>query len=99
MSPAAHSVIGHGAEEMLEKPVGCIEKVAGNEEVFCLTIVDLPNRIAVKIEEDCTRIAKENGRVRRDEELRMSRCREVVDDLEERKLSLGRQRRLRLIQH
>ena len=23
------SVIGHGAEEMLEKPVGCIEKVAG----------------------------------------------------------------------
>jgi hypothetical protein len=51
------SVIGHGAEEMLEKPVGCIEKVAGKEEVFRLTIVGLPNRVAVKIEKDCTRIA------------------------------------------
>ena len=34
----------------------------------------------------------------RDDELRMSRCREVVNDLEERELSLRRQRRLRLIQ-
>ena len=83
-------MIGYGAEDVLEKPVGSIEKVAGNEEVFRLTIIDLLNRIAVKIEENCTRIAEENGRVRRDEKLRMSRCGEVVDDLEERKLSLGR---------
>ena len=66
--------------------------------MFRLTIVDLPDRIPVEGEEDCTRIAQNNGRVSRDEELRMPRCREVVDDLEERELSLRRKRRLRLIQ-
>ena len=66
--------------------------------MFCLTIADLLDRIAVEGEEDCTGVAQDNGRVSRDEKLRMSRCREVVDDLEERELSLRRKGRLRLIQ-
>jgi hypothetical protein len=41
------------AEEMLEKPVRRIEKVASDEEVFRFAIVDLPDGIAVEIEEDC----------------------------------------------
>ncbi len=38
-----------------------------------------------------------SSRVSRNEELRMPKCREVVDDLQERELTLRRQRGLRLI--
>ena len=86
------------AEEVLEKPLRRVEKVTGDEEVLRLTIADFLNSISVEVEEDGARVAQDDGRVSGDEKLRMARCREVVDDLEERELSLRRQRRLRLIE-
>ena len=48
-----------------------------------LAIADLLDGVPVQIEEDGVRVAQEDGRVSRDQELRMpGRC-EVVDDLEE----------------
>ena len=67
--------------------------------MFRLTIADLPDRIPVEGEEDRTRVAQDDGRVSRDEELRMPGCRKSVDDLQERELSLRRKRRLGLIQY
>ena len=67
--------------------------------MFRLTIADLLDGIPIEAEEDRTRVAKNNRRVRRYQELRMSGCREVVDDLQERELSLRRQGGLRRIQN
>jgi len=68
---------------MLEEPLGRVEKVASDEVMLRLAIADLLDGVPVQIEEDGVRVAQEDGRVSRDQELRMpGRC-EVVDDLEE----------------
>src|SRR5437867_2131842 len=95
---AGHSAIVHGPEQMLEKPLRRVEEVASDQEMLRFAIGDLPDGVSVEIKEDRIRVAKENGRVTRDEKLRLPRCCEVVDDLEERQLPLRRKRRLRLIQ-
>jgi hypothetical protein len=83
---------------MLEEPLRGVEKVARDQEVFRIAIADLTDALSIEIVEHGTRVAQENRRMGRYEELRMPRCCEVVDDLQERELSLRRQRRFRLIQ-
>src|SRR5687768_12502166 len=67
--------------------------------MFRLAIVDLLDGVSVEAEQDRARIAQNDRRVRRDEELRVTRCREVVKDLEEGELPLRRQGRFRLVQN
>ena len=64
-----------------------------------LAIVNLLDGIPVEAEQDGTWVAQDNRRVSRDQELRVPWCCQVVDDLEERELSLRRQRRLGLVQN
>jgi hypothetical protein len=66
--------------------------------VLRLAIVHLPDRIAVQAEEDRSRIAEDDRRVRRNEELGVSRPFQVVNDPEERELPLRRERGFRLVQ-
>ena len=73
-------------------------RIAGEEEVLRLTIAHFLNGISIEVEEDRTRVAQDDGRVSGDEELRMARGREVMNDLEERGLALRRQCRFRFIQ-
>ena len=76
------------AEEMLEKSLGRVQEVTGNEEVLGLSIADLLNALPVEVVQDGTRIAQNDWRMCRDQKLRVSGRRELVDDLEERELAL-----------
>ena len=58
---------------MLEEPVWRVEKVPGDEEMLRVAIADLLNALTVEVEEDRTGVAEKNGRVSRDEKLRMPR--------------------------
>src|SRR5262249_28491500 len=86
------------AKEVLEKPLGGIQKVSGDEIVLRLSIADRRNRVAIEIEDDGPGVSKENRRMGRDEKLCMSGCGEIVDNFEERQLPLWRQRRLWFVQ-
>src|SRR5262245_27618757 len=67
-------------EEMLEKPVWRVQKVARDQVVLRLLIGNRLNRVSVEIENDRPWVGQENRRVCRDQELRVPRCREIVDD-------------------
>ena len=58
---------------MFEVSLGRIQEIARNEVVIALTIGDLSNRIAIKAEDDGTRVAQDDGRVGRDQELGVTR--------------------------
>jgi hypothetical protein len=73
---------------MLEISLGCIEKIACHAIVVGFTVGNLSNPLLVKAKENGTRVAEENRRVRRDEELRMPGSLKVVNDLEKRQLPL-----------
>ena len=92
------SLIAGRTEEVLEVPLRGVEEIPSDLVVVRFMVGDLPDRIPIQAKEDRTRVAEENGRMRRDEKLRMPRCREVVDDLEERQLSLRRERGFRLVE-
>ena len=74
---------------MLKKTLGRVQEVAGDEEVLGLSIADLLDGLPVEVVKDGTRIAQDDWRMGRDEKLRVSGRREVVDDLEKRELALG----------
>jgi hypothetical protein len=54
------SVIVHSTEQMLEEPFRRVEKIAGDEEVFRLTITELLDGIPVEAEQGCTWEAQDN---------------------------------------
>jgi hypothetical protein len=62
-------------------------------------VADLPYGVSVEAEEDGAGVADDYGRVCRDEKLRMARFLQIMDDLEERELALGRERCLRFVQY
>ena len=77
------TIIGGRRTQVLEEPLGRVQEVAREEVVRRLTIGDLTNGVPVEIEQHGARIAQENRRMRRDDELGVPRRREVVDDLQE----------------
>ena len=81
-------LIARCGKKVLEVPFRCINKVAGHEIVLRFTVRDFPNSITVEAEKGGARVAENNGRVSRDEELSVAWCLKVVDDFEERKLAL-----------
>src|SRR5258706_1066460 len=83
---------------MLEVPLRRVQEVTHDEVVLGFAIGDLPDGITVEAEENCARVAQEDGGVRRDEKLRVAWPLEFVDDPEERKLTLWRERRLGLVE-
>jgi len=85
-------------KEMLEETLGRVKKIASDQEMLGVTIVNLANGVSVEAKENCARVAENNRGMRGYQKLRVAPCGEVVDDPEERELSLRRQRSLRLVQ-
>jgi hypothetical protein len=71
---------------VLQETLGVVQKIAGDGEVLGVVIVGLPDRVAIQAVQYRAGIAQDDGRVRGDEELRVPRCREFVDDPEKREL-------------
>src|SRR5687767_1175846 len=84
---------------MLEEPLWRIQEVSRDEEVLRLAIVNFLDGIAVEAKQNRAGVTQDNRRVGRDKELGVPRSREVVDDLEERELTLWRERCLGFIQN
>lgn len=77
-------------EEMPKVPFGSIEKVARQFIVVGVLILNPFYRAAIEAEKRSVGIAQQYWRVRRDKELGVSRCFQLVDDAQERELPLRR---------
>src|SRR5687768_4191403 len=75
-------------EEVLEEPLRRTKKVARNLKMLRISIIDLRDLVSVEAEQRSAGITEDDRRVRRDQELRVTGRRQVVNDLQKRQLAL-----------
>ena len=69
-----------GHQKMLKKSLRRIQEISRDQEMFRVPVRDLLDPISVHIDKGRLRVAKNDGRVCRNQKVRMPRFGQIVDD-------------------